>query len=150
MESKCTCSETRAMNILKVPIMKVNLKNALAAMLISGLVIMGNGCKKTNVTPTPVLSFQNSALTGLINTACTNTVTSTVTGGGQISYAVDKPGMVTINSSTGTVKAIVAGTYTITATQAAVANVNLSATASYVFTAADPLATLTFAKSSYT
>jgi len=130
--------------------MKVNLKNVLAAMLIAGLVIMGNGCKKTKLTPTPVLSFQNSALAGLINTTYTNTATSTVAGGGQITYAVDKPSLVTINSSTGTVKALVAGTYTITATQAAVASVNLSATASYVFTAADPLATLAFAKSSYT
>ena len=96
--------------------------------------------------PTPVLKFaisnNLSCYTG--STSCSNVATSSIPTGGAITYAIDKPNVATINSLTGAINSLSAGTATVTATQAMMANVNLAASATYILTISDPIPVLQF------
>lgn len=87
--------------------------------------------------PTPTLTFATpNSLALTMGQTATNAVTSTITGGGSgaISYASSNTSIATVNSSTGQVTPVAAGTATITATQASSAGVNMQATQTYTLT----------------
>ena len=89
------------------------------------------------IDPTPTLTFATpTALT--CTSGCTNTATSSITAGGAITYAISNQsvttGVATINTTTGAITPVAAGTATVTATQAALAGKNVQASASYTLT----------------
>ncbi len=113
-----------------------------------------NSCKKDDPDPVPTLTFATpSALTCQIGStaACMNTVSSSITNGGAITYSITPVIVATIDASTGAITPVAAGTATVTATQAALAGKNESASATYTLTitAPDPVPTLTFAAGPY-
>jgi large repetitive protein len=88
-----------------------------------------------NATPTPTLTFATPGSAGVVmGNVLTNTATSSIPGGGSISYASSNTGVASVNPSTGAITTASAGTTTITATQAASAGVNNQATQSYTLT----------------
>ena len=87
--------------------------------------------------PTPKLIFATpNTLTIAMDSKVSNIANSNYSGGnyGSISYASSNPSIATVDISTGIITPLAPGTTIITATQAAIAGVNLSATQSYTLT----------------
>ncbi len=82
--------------------------------------------------PTPTLTFATGPYTcDVLSAGCTWAATSSIPTGGTISYSSSNTSVATVNTSTGAVTPLAAGTATITATQAALDGKNSQATASY-------------------
>jgi len=86
--------------------------------------------------PVPVLTFAAGPYTCTVGTStpCAWTASSSVTGGGAITYTVTPTTVATINATTGVITPVAAGTATVTATQAAIAGKNATASATYTLT----------------
>ena len=87
------------------------------------------------------ISFNGSTASVLVNHTLTKTATISV-GDGAITYSSSDTSKATVNSSTGVVTGVAAGTCTITATAAATTNYN-SASASYTLTVQAATSTIT-------
>jgi DNA-binding beta-propeller fold protein YncE len=133
--------------------MKNTISKMLSLLLVMALLSTINSCKKDNPDPVPTLTFAAATLSCQIGSvaACSNVATSSIPSGGAISYASSNSAVATVDANTGVVKAVTAGTATITATQVAVPGKNEVATATYALTitAPDPTPTLTFAAGPY-
>jgi sugar lactone lactonase YvrE len=86
--------------------------------------------------PTPTLTFAAGPYTCAVGsaTSCTWVATSTVPTGGTITYSITPATVATVNASTGAITAVSPGTAVVTATQAAMAGKNATATATYTLT----------------
>ena len=86
---------------------------------------------------TPALTFTTPTSASVtVGGSLTNAATSTLSGGsyGAITYASSSTAAANVNSTTGVITPVAAGTTTITATQAAVSGVNAQATQTYTLT----------------
>jgi large repetitive protein len=86
--------------------------------------------------PTPTLTFAAGPYACVVgsNSPCVWSATSSIPTGGAIAYSVTPTTVATINTTTGAITAVSAGTATVTATQAASAGKNSQATATYTLT----------------
>jgi DNA-binding beta-propeller fold protein YncE len=134
--------------------MKQTISKMLSLTIVIALLSTVNSCKKDDPDPVPTLTFAATTLSCQIGNpaACSDIATSSIPGGGTITYTSSNPAVATIDANTGVVTAVSAGTATVTATQAAKPGANQERTATYALTitAPDPVPTLTFAVGPYT